>query len=83
MVDTAVDGVILIDGEMRVKFASPNAVSLLHRLGIRTVADLAGSDRVEAEPIREIRVAANSADTFPNIAKAALKNKPAATLMKA
>ena len=32
------DGVILIDGEMRVKFASPNAVSLLHRLGIHTYA---------------------------------------------
>jgi two-component sensor histidine kinase len=35
------DGVILIDGEMRVKFASPNAVSLLHRLGIHTYAQRA------------------------------------------
>ena len=32
------DGVILIDAETRVKFASPNAVSLLHRLGIHTYA---------------------------------------------
>jgi len=32
------DGVILIDRETRVKFASPNAVSLLHRLGIHTYA---------------------------------------------
>ena len=35
------DGVILIDGETRVKFASPNAVSLLHRLGIHTYAQRA------------------------------------------
>ncbi len=35
------DGVILIDEEMRVKFASPNAVSLLHRLGIHTYAQRA------------------------------------------
>ena len=35
------DGVILIDAETRVKFASPNAVSLLHRLGIHTYAQRA------------------------------------------
>ena len=32
------DGVIVIDAETRVKFASPNAVSSLHRLGIHTYA---------------------------------------------
>ena len=32
------DGVIQIDNEMRVRFASPNAVSSLHRLGIHTYA---------------------------------------------
>src|SRR5580765_7266074 len=35
------DGVILIDDDTRVKFASPNAVSLLHRLGIHTYAQRA------------------------------------------
>ncbi len=32
------DGVIVIDAETRVKFASPNAVSSLHRMGIHTYA---------------------------------------------
>jgi two-component sensor histidine kinase len=32
------DGVIVIDAEMRVGFASPNAVSSLHRMGIHTYA---------------------------------------------
>lgn len=34
------DGVLVFDRERRVEFASPNAVSALHRLGVR--ADLAG-----------------------------------------
>jgi len=32
------DGVIVIDGETRVQFASPNAVSTLHRMGIHAYA---------------------------------------------
>ena len=32
------DGVIVIDGETRVRFASPNAVSSLHRMGIHAYA---------------------------------------------
>ena len=32
------DGVIVIDAETRVQFASPNAVSSLHRMGIHTYA---------------------------------------------
>ncbi len=32
------DGVMIIDADLRVEFASPNAVSLLHRLGIHTYA---------------------------------------------
>ena len=32
------DGVIVIDAETRVKFASPNAVSSLHRMGIHAYA---------------------------------------------
>ncbi|HTL84429.1 MAG TPA: sensor histidine kinase [Acidimicrobiia bacterium] len=32
------DGVIVIDGETRVEFASPNAVSSLHRMGIHSYA---------------------------------------------
>ena len=32
------DGVIVIDGETRVQFASPNAVSSLHRMGIHAYA---------------------------------------------
>ena len=32
------DGVMLIDAKSRVEFASPNAVSLLHRIGIHTYA---------------------------------------------
>jgi two-component sensor histidine kinase len=32
------DGVIVIDADMRVSFASPNAVSSLHRMGIHTYA---------------------------------------------
>jgi len=32
------DGVILIDGDTRIRFASPNAVSSLHRMGIHAYA---------------------------------------------
>jgi two-component sensor histidine kinase len=48
------DGVILIDAETRVKFASPNAVSLLHRLGIHTYARDAHLSDIgfEADPAR-------------------------------
>ena len=39
------DGVILLDAETRVKFASPNAVSSLHRLGIHAYTQRAAARR--------------------------------------
>jgi two-component sensor histidine kinase len=40
------DGVIFLDGDRRVRFASPNAVTVMHRLGIHANAEGARLDEV-------------------------------------
>lgn len=37
------DGLLLVDSEGRIEFASPNAVSLLHRLGMTRESSVPGS----------------------------------------